>query len=133
MVDRVIANLTLQVQLALSDVEDEASWSLGTFGPALEVIAALAHHPPRILPPRKDLDVLLPDIFILAYLLPECYPSLTDHDRVAVGVARDLWEEWMKVEVGDGKDGVLGRIEAKLRVLLCDTQVRPLCVFLASL
>ena len=129
-VNRIIVGFTFQVQLAVSDIEDGMSSSLGNFRPALELITALAHYPSRTLPPRKIFDTLLPDIFILAYLLPECYPSLTEHDRIAIGVARDLWEDWMTVgKAGDGKDGILERIKAKLRVLLCDTQVRPLYVF----
>lgn len=122
MIDRVIASFTLQVYLALSDLEAEVS--LGTFGPVLEVITALVQHPPRILPP-KDFDGLVPDMFVLAYLLPEFDPSSKDH--ATVGRAKELWGEWLKTVLpGDKKDGVLAKIKTKLQVLLCDTQVRPL-------
>lgn len=124
-----MASFTFQVQLALNDLETEVS--LGTFGPALEMIMALAQHPPRVLPPRNDFDSSLPDIFILAYLLPECYPASKDH--ATVGMARDLWGEWVKTaEAYDRKDGVLARIKTKLQILLCDTQVRPLYAFSLS-
>jgi hypothetical protein len=120
----VIASFTLQVQLALNDLEAEAS--LGTLEPALEVISTLTKHRPRILP-RKDFEILLPDIFVLAYLLPECYPSSKDH--TAIEKARELWGDWVNTGLaGVGKDGVLERIKTKLRALLCDTQVRLLYV-----
>lgn len=129
MIDRVIASFTLQVYLALSDLEAEVS--LGTFGPVLEVITALVQHPPRILPP-KDFDGLVPDMFVLAYLLPEFDPSSKDH--ATVGRAKELWGEWLKTVLpGDKKDGVLAKIKTKLQVLLCDTQVRPLYVLLSAI
>lgn len=123
----MIASFTLQVQLALGDLEAEVS--LGTFEPALEVITTLSQHPARVLSLGNDLNSLVPDIFILAYLLPECYPSSSDH--ATVGKARDIWGEWVRTTKTDEQmNGVLASIKTKLQVLLCDTQVRPLCVLL---
>jgi hypothetical protein len=125
-IESVVAGFTLQVRLALNHLEAEVS--LEAFGPALEVISTLAQHPPRVLP-RKDFEGLLPDIFVLAYLLPECDPSSKDHATVTA--AKAFWEDWLKtVLAGVGKEEVLASIKTKLQVLLCDTQARPLYVFL---
>lgn len=109
----------------------EAEVSLDTFVPTLEVIESSMQQPSSVLP-RKDFDDLLPDIFVLAYLLPECYPSSRSHS--AFSQARNLWAEWvMAVPAGDRKEGVLAEIKTKLQLLLRETQVRPLWVFVLLL
>jgi hypothetical protein len=118
----VETSFRLQVQLALTDLEAEVL--LDTFVPMLDVIESSMQGPSSVLS-RKDFDDLLLDIFILAHLLPECYPSSRSHS--AFSQAKNLWAEWAKaVPAGDRKEGVLAGIKTKLKLLLCETQVRPL-------
>ncbi|KAF9458921.1 hypothetical protein BDZ94DRAFT_1068633 [Collybia nuda] len=118
LLESIISAYILQVDLALSDTEA----SLAAFEPPLELITALSLHPPRNIP-RQNFDNLMPHIFIFAHLLPSCYDS---EDHSIFGRAGDLWNQWLKDVDHTRKAIVLVEIKARLKSLLCDTQVRPL-------
>ncbi|KAF8056637.1 hypothetical protein FPV67DRAFT_646018 [Lyophyllum atratum] len=115
----ILSAFSLQVDLALSDPEV----SLDAFEPSLDLIATLSQHHPRV-PPEHTFDVVLPHMFVFAYLLPACHES--DRDHSTFSAARDLWDHWKKDTPVEQQDDVLEHIETKLADILCNTQVRPL-------
>ncbi|RDB18704.1 E3 ubiquitin-protein ligase listerin [Hypsizygus marmoreus] len=114
----VILAFIANVDLALSDPEV----SMGSLEPSLDLITSLIHHPPRELP-RGEFDILLPDMFICAFLLPTCYLSESSHP--AFCSAKGIWEHWLQSSEEESRTPIFVEIKGKLKLLLCNTQVRP--------
>lgn len=72
--------------------------------------------------------LLLPNLFLFGYVVPECSVLPFDSTSDMFGVARGLWErEADPVLLGtERRQQVLGSVKVKLSDLLIDTHVRPL-------
>ncbi|KAF5380135.1 hypothetical protein D9615_006188 [Tricholomella constricta] len=114
----ICSTFSLLVDSALSDPEI----SLNAFESSLNLISAVSQHPPRDFRVH-EFDTVLPDIFVLAYLLPVCYGSQENH--ATFKTAKDLWEGWQNAAPSAEQSYVQGGIKAKLRMVLCGTQLRP--------
>ena len=81
------------------------------------------------------LKSLLPDIFVFGYLLPLCDRTMDLEDVEAsngishsYGIAKSLWEGWIKSAKDDVKEEVVGMIKTKLKMFIEDTHIHPLFV-----
>ncbi|KAG5641970.1 hypothetical protein DXG03_003844 [Asterophora parasitica] len=118
LLESISSAFSIRVDSALSDSEI----SLSSFEPTLELISVLSKHPPRALK-EYDVRTVLQDIFIFAHILFTCYDSERDHPTF--GTAKVVWERWQNATSLQDQSDVLDRIKTKLRVILCDTQLRP--------
>ena len=82
------------------------------------------------------LKSLLPDIFLFGYLLPLCDQTMDLEDLEGSsgisdshGVAKRLWEGWIKSAKEGVKGEVVGVIKTRLRMFIEDTHTYPLLVF----
>jgi hypothetical protein len=81
------------------------------------------------------LKSLLPDIFLFEYLLPLC-DRTTDLEDLesssgishSYGIAKSLWDGWIKSAKEDVKGEVVGMIKMKLKMFIEDTHIHPLLV-----
>ena len=81
------------------------------------------------------LKSLLPDIFLFGYLLPLCDRTMDLEDLEgsngishSCGIAKRLWEGWIKSAKEDVKGEVVGMIKMKLKMFIEDTHIHPLFV-----
>ena len=108
---------TQNVTLALSEPE----FVLSTFEPSLTIISTLIQHPPRELP-FPDVVPVLPDIFVLAYVLQECYGAEANNSTFTH--AKEIWVQWEKTASEEQKGFVSTHVKTMLRDLLCNTGVQ---------
>ena len=86
------------------------------------------------------LKSLLPEIFLFGYLLPLCGRTVDSEDsegsngvnHQSYGVAKSLWEGWIKSAEEGVKREVVGMIKMRLKMLVEDTHIHPLLVSLFS-
>ncbi|KAG5637584.1 hypothetical protein H0H81_004035 [Sphagnurus paluster] len=116
----VCSAFTLRLDSALGDPEVP----LSAFEPSLDLMNVLSQTSPRDLP-EYDFNNVLPDVFVFAYLLPACYDVLLQGHE-SFNAAQNLWKRFQDVVEAEQQSDVLARIKTKLRVILCDTQLRPL-------
>jgi E3 ubiquitin-protein ligase listerin len=90
--------------------EFEASLSL-----IQSVAGRFLHHSETITSP-------MPDIFVLAHVLPRCWVY---GDALAVSIARDLWFKWLANCSSDCQASMMEAIKIKLKNLISDTQALP--------
>lgn len=69
-----------------------------------------------------DIDSVLPDIFVLAYLLPSSDQSVKDS---SVNKAGHIWDQWLAQSSSDQGSAVFAIIKEKIRDLLFDVGARP--------
>jgi len=110
-------SFTQDITLALSEPE----FVLSTFEPSLTILSTLIQHPARELP-LPDIVPVLPDIFVLAYVLQECYGAEANNSTFAH--AKETWGQWEKAAFEEQKNFVWTCVKAKLRGLLCNPNVR---------
>ncbi|KAG6877121.1 hypothetical protein C0993_010124 [Termitomyces sp. T159_Od127] len=91
---------------------DEAP--LAGLEPSLELITVLSRSPPRELPSFR-FDVVLCDVFVLAYLLPACYDTQQSHPVFAS--ARTIWEDLYKSSPSETQAEIRQHINTKLGVI----------------
>ena len=87
---------------------------------------------------EKLLESLLPDIFLFGYLLPLCDRTMDLEDLEDLegssgishshGVAKSLWEGWIKSAEEGVKGEVIGMIKTRLKMFIEDTHIHPLLV-----
>ena len=78
------------------------------------------------------LKSLLPDIFLFGFLLPLCDRTMDLEDLEGSsgigqshGVAKSLWEGWIKSAKEGVKGEVVGMIKMKLKMFIEDTHIHP--------
>lgn len=96
---------------------------LSTFQAPLDLIASVfkSRHPNNGTL-GEILISKLPNIFIFAYLLPEC-SGFDDHSTFAV--AKSIWTEWLETSSDERKVSVTEVIKAQLRAFVHDTGALP--------
>ena len=89
------------------------------FEPMVVLLQTVFEHHALLVTPNLTTS-LLPDIFIMAYLIPKCYDSSQQQRSVDTG--QDLWASWLKKVSSDVKSNVVVALKRKLSDILRSTE-----------
>ncbi|KII91341.1 hypothetical protein PLICRDRAFT_38089 [Plicaturopsis crispa FD-325 SS-3] len=118
----VVGSLVSSFTAALSETLRDEDTSLRSCEVTLDLLRTTLVHQPQLASSSELSLRLLPDVFLMGYLLPIC--GLSDADPSVV-IARTLWTRWLAAASEASRTDISNSVNLKLRDILCDTQARP--------
>jgi hypothetical protein len=124
LLQNLVSSFALQVDRALRTTTLDFS-TFDSFDFSLQLVSVVVSGSSRPSHSKGASARLLPEVFVLAYLLPRCSDT---EDNASVLAARDIWTKWVTDDPSDLRSRVLQTIKDMLKAFLADTGVRIRCV-----
>lgn len=123
--DTIATAVNVRVELLVGEPKQE-DFDLDVFRGSIELFDLVTSQVDGY--KEETLEEVLPNVFLLGHLLPECAAHDFDMTSQVFAVARGIWRREIDVQkLGQERSGrILASLKVKMRDLFIDTQVQPL-------